>query len=113
MKLGKIILTGVIATALTSGAFAQEAAVETTVAVTEIAPNAISDEANDNGTEIKLSELPVGVQNALKSDKYKAWISKRAWVVTRDDNKFYRVEVENPKGESTTLLFDGTGKVVD
>lgn len=109
MKLSKIILTGVIATALTSGAFAQTETVAVAVEQTAIDATA----AKDDGTEIKLSELPVGVQNALKSDKYKAWISKRAWIVTRDDNKFYRVEVENPKGESTTLLFDGTGKIVD
>lgn len=114
MKITKLILSGVIATAFASGSFAQSGTIsETTavIAVEEPAVDAVT--SDDEGTEIKLSELPLGVQTALKTEPYNTWIKKRAWIVTRPDSKLYRVEVENPKGESTTILFDGTGKVVD
>ncbi len=114
MKLNKIILAGVIATAFASASFAQSGAVNEQPVAIPVEEKAIDVETSkDNGTEIKLSELPTPVQEALKSDPYKDWISKRAWIVTRDGNKFYRVEVENPKNESTTILFDANGKVLD
>jgi len=103
MKLTKIILTGVLATALTGISFATNTVKDSTLIVLaneEKAPK-----------EIKVSELPEAVLEALKGESYSGWEAQKAWIVLKEDEEVYQVEVQ--KGaERTVLFFDEEGSAI-
>lgn len=112
MKLGNIILTGVLAVALAPVAFGQNGSNETAaVAVEETQTIAVA-EVESADKEIKVSELPEAVQNALKSDAYKGWEPQRAWIVEKDAKTLFQVEVLKVE-ETAILLFDENGAAID
>ena len=120
MKISKIILTGVIATALTSGAFAQAETVAiqteaTEIAVADTTSLALANEESSEAKEIKISELPQAVQQSLKTDLYKDWNFRRAWIVEKDKNNLYKVEAVNEEDKNIVqnLLFDENGIAID
>lgn len=118
MKISKIILTGVIATAFTSGAFAQAETVAiqaeaTEIAIADTASLALVNEETKEAKEIKISELPQAVQQSLKTDLYKGWKATRAWIVQKDKKNLYKVEVANEEDKTQNLLFDENGIAID
>lgn len=62
--------------------------------------------------EIKVSELPEAVQEALKSDAYEGWKAEKAFVIQKKDKKVYKVEVTKGE-EKTTLLFNEDGEAIE
>lgn len=103
MKLNKIILTGLLATTLVGTSFAANTIENSNLVVF----------VNEDKTpkEIKVSELPEAVIEALKNETYAGWEAKKAWIVKKDDKKLYKVEVHNGE-EKTTLLFDDKGVAI-
>lgn len=112
MKLGKFLMTGVIAIALAPVTFGQTAINESAAVQVEEAKIIAAADVVDADKEIKVSELPEAVKNALTSDAYKGWEAKKAWIIEKDAKTLYQVEVV--KGDETaTLLFDKNGASID
>ena len=103
MKLSKIILTGILATALSSVTLAGNTLEDSTAIASVYERN--------TPQEIKLSELPQAVQETLKTIPYEGWKAERAWVIEKEDKTLYQIEVVN-KEESTTLIFDEEGAAI-
>ena len=105
MKLSKIILTGVLATALSGVTFAANTAEDTTALAS------LYEYEENVPQEIKISELPQAVQDALQTEPYEGWEAERAWVIQKEEKIVYQIEVVNEE-ETTTLLFDENGVAI-
>lgn len=64
-------------------------------------------------TAIKLEELPVPIQEALKADPYKTWTPTAAFFVKDEkaQKEWYQVDVKREQ-ETGSLNFDKDGKPV-
>lgn len=102
MKISKIILSGIFATAMlgTTSAFASNN-LETIKIV-------LDDEAV-KPTAMKIEELPEAIQQAIKVNAYHA---ERAYFLYKGDEKVYQVDVSK-EGEKSTLYFHEDGKACD
>lgn len=105
MKIGKVLMTGVLTVVLTSASFAA-------VPTSNMVSNAVVKADQDNQQEeIKVSELPDKVQEALKGEAYKGWDPQKAFVVNKGDKKVYKVKASKGE-EKVTLLFNENGEPV-
>lgn len=100
MKISKIILTAILATAMTGTSFAATQVEDSTAVI------AMNEE--NTPKEIKVSELPSAVQETLKSDACEA---QRAFVLYKEEQKIYQVEALHD-GEQVILYFDEEGKKI-
>ena len=101
MKINKIILTGILATAMMGTSFAANHIEDST---------AIAVVNNDNTPkEIKVAELPQAVQKSLKKESCTA---QRAFLLYKDDQPIYQVE-GTKEGEKVILHYDANGKEIE
>ena len=117
MRYSKFIFAGFVAFTFTSVAFAQEHTIqakEIAIADTSSSTSIINEEVGE-AEEIELNELPIAIQQSLKTDLYKDWNIKRAWIVEKAKNNLYKVEAvnENDKNIVQSLLFDENGIAID
>lgn len=101
MKINKIILTGIIATAMIGTSFAANQ-VDNSIAI------AVVNEEN-TPKEIAVSELPQAVKDQLKADACEA---QRAFLLYKDDQPIYQVEALK-EGEQIILHYYADGKEVE
>lgn len=103
MKITKIILSGIFATAMlsTTSAFA------TTIINNN--PISIVLEGDFEATPMKISELPEAVQQSIKVNGYHA---ENAFFLYKGEEKVYKVDVSK-EGEKSTMYFHEDGKSCD
>ncbi|MDD2982055.1 MAG: hypothetical protein PHQ74_01585 [Crocinitomicaceae bacterium] len=103
MKISKLILSGIIASAMLSStsAFATNNSPEF------INKIVLSEDAEP--TSMKIEELPEAVQQSIKVNAYTA---ERAFYMYKGDEKIYKVEVSK-EGEKSVLYYHENGKSCD
>ena len=100
MKINKIILTGILATAMMGTSFAAGHVEDSTAIVAS---------KDHTPREIKVAELPQPVQKSLKDESCTA---QRVFLLYKDDQPIYQVEGLK-EGEQVILHFDANGKSVE
>ena len=100
MNFSKIILSGIVATTMMGTSFAANH-IEDSITIAVV---------NDDLTpkEIKLSELPQAVQEALKANKI---VAERAFLLYKDEQAIYEIEAKKD-GEKIILRYDASGKEI-
>lgn len=103
MKITKIILSGIFATAMlgTTSAFAATTIVNT--------PIKLVMDMEHEPTAMKISELPEAIQQSIKVNGYHA---ERAFFLYKGEEKVYQVDVSK-EGEKSTLYFHEDGRSCD
>lgn len=62
--------------------------------------------------EVKTADLPEGIQKTIKSDDFKGWTVKKAFLVTEPDKaEYYELQVANGK-ENALVKLDKNGRNV-
>ncbi|PSL30315.1 hypothetical protein [Dyadobacter jiangsuensis] len=62
--------------------------------------------------EVKTADLPEGIQKTIKSDDFKGWTVKKAFLVTEPDKaQYYELQVANGK-ENALVKLDKDGRNV-
>ncbi|AEA42178.1 hypothetical protein [Fluviicola taffensis] len=96
----------IAAVAITTTVFANaQAEAEISQVQTEIAA------ANPDRVQIKLEELPAGVQKALTTDAFQGWNAKTAYII-KAEKPYYEVELVNAKSEKNVVNFNEDGTVI-
>lgn len=133
MKIAKIILTGVFATAMMSTSFAaveiiqdtskveevivvEEVIIEEEVTVEEVEEDMILAEVigneADGRKEIKLTALPPAILTALKAEPFLDCKVEKAYLIKEDGNKTYEIEVKRGENQET-LYFNEEGTQIE
>lgn len=101
MKISKLILSGIFATAMlgTTSAFAANNLDTATIVLNE----------DVQPTAMKVEELPEAIQQSIKVNAYHA---EKAYFLYKGEEKVYQVEVSK-EGEKSTLYFHEDGKACD
>lgn len=104
----KLILAAIAFTSVVSA----NAQAEIKTADTTATAKVVSNKDDQRRVQIKINELPSAVQTAIKSDQFKGWDAKTAYVV-KGDMTYYEVEMVNAKTEKNVVKFNENGTVID
>lgn len=106
MKLSRIILTGVFATAMMGNSFATTSIEDST----QVESKLIEEEQAKE--EIDLSALPEAIVKELKKKPYVEWKAQKAYEIKTKEAAYYEVLVSKG-GEEMSLFFNEDGTVIE
>ena len=84
-------------------------AVEEAEEVNETVQAQVADQ--EDRVEIKQDDLPVKVQEILKSDRFNTWDVSKVYETSKDEKKVYEVVLQNGE-KKATYKFDAEGKTI-
>lgn len=105
----KLILAAIAFTSVVTANAQAEIKTTDTTAIAKV----VSNKDDQRKVEVKINELPSAVQTAIKSDQFKGWEAKKAYIVKGDPTTYYEVEMVNAKTEKNVVKFNENGTVID